>query len=464
MKKAKGLVFFVIALLILGLAYTAFFGVYTWYGATENTIIRGVKSLLTGIDLGQTAQVIPTPEADDETETTAENLTTDRDIIEGRLSNLGYTSLDLEVDVTNNQIVLTLPLTGDYEVYQIKSDLESVCGKGYLTVRNGDDTDDNGSPTGDIIVSSDDVLGALAGRTTSDQEPAIQVVLDDDGTSALYSATYQMSDDTLSIWMDDTELTAYTIDEAISNGRVVITNDSLTMDDASAMAYKINLGPMSFGFTYDNIVELSSASASNLQNILLVIGCALALICILLILAYRLSGVIISLALILESAFSVIMFTSYFPVFSPKYVTISGVFGMVLLGLITVSLGIWQAERIKHGFSDKTSFDTTIKGGLKGMSAAAADGFIVVGITAFFTIAAFGTSNYHLDWFQSILEWMNVVPGGYSIYPLAFILLYGLLIDMLVVLLVQRAMTNTLSSINAFKKPFLFGGKKDVVL
>ena len=93
------------------------------------------------------------------------------------------------------------------------------------------------------------------------------------------------------------------------------------------------------------------------------------------------------------------------------------------------------------------------------MTAGAVDGFIVAGITAFLAMAAFGTSNYRLSWLQNLLAGLGVSPGGYAVYPFVFALLYGLIIDMIVVLAVQRAMIATVSSIGAFKKPGLFGGK-----
>jgi len=457
MKKAKGLVFFVIALLILGLGYTAFAGVYTWYGARENTIIRGTKSLLTGIDLGKTAQIVLTP--DEGSEVTADTLKEARDLIEGRLNVAQYNSVNVDIDYDNNQIVLTIPLSENYAVYKIQSLLENVRGKGVLTFRNGDDVDENNLPTGDIILTNDGISGAITGRTTEEGYPAVQIYLNDGGTNALTSATYTMSGGTLSVWMDNTMLTAYTIDTPITNGQLVVTNSGMTMDEASSLAYKINLGAMPFGFTYQSIVELSSTAADTLPNILIYTGGAFAVICILLIAFYRLSGVIISLGLILESALSIILFTRYFPVFKLMTMTVPALIGIVALGLITVALGVWQAERIKAGFTEKSAFDATVKGGLKGMSAAAADGLIVAGISAFFAVTAFGTSNYRLAWFADLLSWLGVNPGGYSIYPLAFALLYGLILTMLVVLLIQRVLAATITGVNAFKKPSLFGGK-----
>ena len=464
MKRAKGLVFFVIALLIVGLACTAFFGVYTWYGAREDTIIRGTKSLLTGVGLGKTAQVVFTP--DESAEVNAEKLEEAQGILLSRLATSGYESAQVDIDYTNNKIVITLPLSENYKAFAVKSILDSSVGKGVLTIREGDEKDENGLPSGNtanVLLDNKDISAAYSGKTGSGL-PGVELFLTNEGSTALTSATYQLSGGALSIWMDNEELVSYGIDQAITNGRITISNNSMTAEDAERLSYKINFGPMPFGFTYENIIELSSAESNSLQNILLAVGCAFAVLCILLIVFYRLTGVIISLALILESAISVILFTGYFPVFEPKVLTIPGILGMALLGLTTVALGVWQAERIKANFNNKVVFDASIKGGLKGISAASVDAFIVAGITAFMALAAFGTSNYRLAWFQNLLAWLGVNAGSYTVYPFPFALLYGIILNALVVLLIQRVMTYSLASMSAFKKPFLFGGKKDVIL
>lgn len=458
MKRAKGLVFFAIALLIVGLAYTSFSGVYTWFGAREDTIIRGTKSLLTGVGLGNAVQVVYTPE--EGAEVTDETLEEAKGIILGRLSASGYVSAQADIDYTGKKLVITLPFSENEKVYKIKAVLESAAGKGILTFREGDETDENGLPAGNtanVLLDNDDVAGAYSGKTGAGA-PGIELFLTNEGTSALTTATYQLLGGTLSIWMDNTQLVAYGIDNPITGGRITISNNSMTDDEAVRLAYKINLGSLPFGFTYQNIVELTAADSNQIQNILLAVGCAFAVLCILLITFYRLTGVVISLALTLQSALSIILFTGYFPAFAPTVITVPGVVGIALLGLLTAALGVWQAERIKANLNAGVVFDVSIRSGLKGMTAAAIDGFLVAGVTAFMAMAAFGTSNYRLVWFRNLLSWLGVNPGGYAVYPFPYALLYGLLLSAIVVLLIQRVMTYSLAALSASKKSFPFGG------
>ena len=51
MKRTAKPVFFIVALLIVALTYTTFFGVYTYYGDRRDTIIRGAKDIRWGIDI-----------------------------------------------------------------------------------------------------------------------------------------------------------------------------------------------------------------------------------------------------------------------------------------------------------------------------------------------------------------------------------------------------------------------------
>ena len=52
MKRTPKPVFFIVALLIVALTYTTFFGVYSQYGDRTDTIIRGAKDIRFGIEQG----------------------------------------------------------------------------------------------------------------------------------------------------------------------------------------------------------------------------------------------------------------------------------------------------------------------------------------------------------------------------------------------------------------------------
>ena len=51
MKRTPKPVFFIVAVLILALSFTALFGVHTYYGDRVDTVIRGADGIRTGIDI-----------------------------------------------------------------------------------------------------------------------------------------------------------------------------------------------------------------------------------------------------------------------------------------------------------------------------------------------------------------------------------------------------------------------------
>ena len=62
MKRTPKITFFIVAVLILALAYTSFFGVYTNYGDRVDTIFRGAQDIRTGIDISGGIEVTFAPE------------------------------------------------------------------------------------------------------------------------------------------------------------------------------------------------------------------------------------------------------------------------------------------------------------------------------------------------------------------------------------------------------------------
>ena len=73
MKRTAKPVFFIVALLIFALTYTAFFGVYTHYGDRRDTIIRGAADIRFGIDIRGGVDVTFAPE-DESIEVTADQM------------------------------------------------------------------------------------------------------------------------------------------------------------------------------------------------------------------------------------------------------------------------------------------------------------------------------------------------------------------------------------------------------
>ncbi len=91
MKRTGKLWFFLVAIFIFALAYTAFFGVSTYYGDTETQYIKGVDDIRFGIDIRGGVDVTFMPA--DGIDATDEQMDSAESVIKTRLVSLRGTSL-----------------------------------------------------------------------------------------------------------------------------------------------------------------------------------------------------------------------------------------------------------------------------------------------------------------------------------------------------------------------------------
>ena len=161
MKRTPKPVFFIVAILILALSYTAVFGVYTRYGDRTDTVIRGISEIRWGIDIQGGVDVTFGP-TDENIEVTAAQLDGVKKIIEQRLVSKNITDYEAYTDASSKQVIVRFPWSNTEETPE-----EAVAEIGQtamLEFHYGKDTDSNGKPTGGLILNGDDPLVALFAR------------------------------------------------------------------------------------------------------------------------------------------------------------------------------------------------------------------------------------------------------------------------------------------------------------
>ena len=98
--QSKGkLVFVLVFVLILALAYTAFFGIDNYYGDTRKIYFKGANDIRWGIDIKGGVEAVFSPDKQD-VEITDADMDSAKAIIETRLVNNNIT--DYEVYADNN--------------------------------------------------------------------------------------------------------------------------------------------------------------------------------------------------------------------------------------------------------------------------------------------------------------------------------------------------------------------------
>ena len=143
MKKAKrsSVWFFVIVFVLIGvLVYSAFFGIFNYYGDIKTTYVKGADDIRWGIDISGGVEAIFTPDIEDET-VSEENMTSARSIIETRMVNQNITDYEVYTDNANHQIIVRFPWQSDEKDYDPKAAVEELGEMAVLTFREGSAAD-----------------------------------------------------------------------------------------------------------------------------------------------------------------------------------------------------------------------------------------------------------------------------------------------------------------------------------
>ena len=291
-KRAGKPAFFIVFALILALTYATFFGIENYYGDTRNVYVKGANDIRWGIDISGGVEAVFSPDKAD-VDITDEDMDAAKSIIETRLVNNNITDYEVYSDSDNHQIIVRFPWAAGESDFDAASAVQELGETALLTFCRNEDSEDV------ILSGAEDIEKAEAGMD-QDGNYVVYLYFTDAGTSKFSAATAELVGSTISIWMDDTMLQAPTVNEAITTGEAYITGMA-DADAAKSLADKINAGSLPFALTVDNskLQVISATLGSDALEVMLIAGAvAFGLVCLLMILRYRLNGVVAAIALL----------------------------------------------------------------------------------------------------------------------------------------------------------------------
>lgn len=248
-------------------------------------------------------------------------------------------------------------------------------------------------------------------------------------------------------------ISAPTVNTAITDGTASITGD-FTASEASSLASKINAGALPFALettSFGSISPTVGSAALTAMGIAAVI--ALSIICIFVLILYRLPGFIACIALLGQTSLSLAAISGFFPFLSSFTMTLPGIAGIILSMGMGVDANIITAERIKEELYSGRSLDGAIIKGSKSSFSAIFDGNITVIIVAVILMGVFGPSN--------ILSMLFGPSTTGVIYSFGYTLLIGVISNFIMGIGASRLMLRSISRFNIFRKKWLFGGAKN---
>ena len=460
MKRTPKWAFFVVAVLIFALSFTAIFGVYTRFGDRTDTIIRGVSDIRWGIDIQGGVDVVFGP-VDENVDPTDEQLDAVKTIIEQRMVSKNITDYEAYTDPANNQVIVRFPWASTTETPE--EAVKEIGQTAMLAFYIGSETDDEGKPTGKLVLDGNDVESAeamyqIVDETTQQYEYVVALDLKDSGKSAFSSATKQQAANkgTISIWLDDQMISNPTVNHHIENGEAVITGSS-TYEEAKELADLITSGALPFEIEAKSLGSISPTMGSNALSAMGIAGIiAMIAVCVLMIVIYRLPGVVAAIALCGQMSLTIACLSGYFGVFDSFTMTLPGVAGLILSIGIGVDCNVITAEAVRDELRAGKTIDGAIRSGSKNSFWAIFDGNITVLIVAAVLMGVFGSADGIFGW---LFSWLPVSTTG-SVYSFGYTLLIGVVTNFVMGLWASRVMLRSISRLKIFRNPWMYGGER----
>lgn len=455
-KRTGKLVFLVVFVLILALTYTAFFGIDNYYGDTRKIIFKGANDIRWGIDIKGGVEAVFSPDKAD-VDITDSDMDAAKAIIETRLVNNNITDYEVYADNNNNQIIVRFPWAADESDFDAAAAVQELGETALLSFCRNEDNKDV------ILSGAADIKSAQPGLDEEGNNYVVYLDFTTQGSAKFATATQEMLNKTISIWMDDQMISAPTVNSVITNGSAYITGMA-NAEEAKELADKINAGSLPFALTVDDskLQIVSPTLGADALKVMLIAGSiAFAVICLLMILRYRLNGVVASIALLGQLAGSIACISGYFANASSFTLTIPGIAGIILSIGVGVDCNVIASERIRDEFAKGKTIDGSIDSGFKNSLNAIIDGNVTIVIVSLVLMGAFGTPDSILaKLFAPLMSLFGTSITG-AIYSFGYTLLVGVIFNLIMGVLASKLMLKGVSQFKALRKPWLYGGNKN---
>lgn len=473
MKRVRKPVFFIVALLIFALSYGAFFGVTVPYGDLDKTIIKGAKDIRWGTDIQGGVQVTFGPpegymakdeNGKDSAELMDKQMKQCEAIISVRLTNNNITDYELYTDTNYQRIILSFPWANG-EAKDAEATIADVSENADLMFIEGSPSaikisyDESGNRTvvdGEgkeavVICDGSDISNAQAAVDNDTKKYYVALEFNSEGEKKFAEATGRLINSQISIWLDDTLISAPKVESKITGGNASITG-SFTPEEATDLAQKINAGALPFKMETKGYDVIDPTLGSDSLNAMVIAGTiAFAIICIFMCVFYKLPGFVACISLLGQAAGSIAAVSGFFPFINSFTLTLPGIAGIVLSIGMGVDANIITSERIKEEIRSGKTIYGSIEAGDENSFSSIFDGNITVIIVSVILMTIFGPPS------ELLSKLLGPSTVG-SIYSFGYTLLVGVIFNFIMGVYASRVMLKSLSNFKIFRNRKLYGG------
>ena len=304
---------------------------------------------------------------------------------------------------------------------------------GYVLARSIEDIQKAGS----VVLEGTDVAdaegGAYQDSSTSSQKYAVSLTLTKNGKTKFAEATKANVGKQIAIVYDDQVLSAPNVNEEISGGKAQITGMAST-EEAQNLASYIRIGSLSLELTeLRSSVVAAQLGEEAIATSVKAGAIGLVIVMLIMIIAYRIPGLVASVALVLYTTLMLITLNAF-----DITLTLPGIAGIILGIGMAVDANVIIYARIREEIAAGLSVHAAIKSGFSKAFSAIFDGNITTLIAA------------------CVLMWL----GSGSVKGFAYTLAMGIVISMFTALVISRLVVNALYAVGV-RDPKFYGSAKE---
>ena len=328
---------------------------------------KGAVDMRFGIDIRGGVEAVFEPEGVTETPS-AEDLDAARTVIENRLDAQNILDREVTADKEHGNIIVRFPWKSDEKTFNPEAAIAELGETAKLTFRDSQ---------GNVLVEGKNVADSSVVKNKQTGEYEVSLEFDKQGAEDFADATEKLVGQSMGIYMDEEQISNPVVREAIKGGQAVI-NGMGSQEEAETLSEKINAGALPFSLKTTNYNTISPTLGSGaLKAMTTAAATAFILVCIFMILYYRLPGTIACLALVFQMSLQVLALSV------PQYtLTLPGIAGLILSLGMAVDANVIISERIGEELQKGSSIRTAVRRGYKNAFSSVLDGNVTTAAVA----------------------------------------------------------------------------------
>lgn len=418
MKSKSKATFWIVLGVTIALLFLALYGLHL--GSLN---IKGANEMRFGIDIRGGVAATYTPK-DLGRSPTSEELEKAKTIIETRMDAQNISDREITVDSTHGGILVRFPWKSDETNFDPQKAISELGETALLTFKD---------PDGNVVLEGSDVKKSYASTSQQDGSFVVNLELTDSGAKKFSDATGRLIGKPISIYMDETEISAPTVQTQITDGSAIITGQK-SLKEAKELAAKINAGSLPFAMEANDAQIISPTLGHDALEVMVRAGgLAFLLVCIFMLFYYRLPGVVACVALTLQVVGQLLALS--IPQFT---LTLPGIAGVILSIGMGVDANVIVSERIKEELNAGKTLRSAINLGFDRAFSSVFDGNITVIIVSIVLLCL----------------------GSGSLLSFGYTLLCGVIMNFVAGVTASRLMISSLSEYEPLQKPALFGARR----